>query len=323
METDLRGDDPGQWGHSLANLGELLLPILDAAGARSVVEIGAYAGIMSAVLLEWGERSGASVIAVDPAPEPELVALAQRPGLELIEATSEEALSRLDLPDAVVIDGDHNYYAVQRDLALIAERAAGGPLPLLLLHDLCWPHARRDAYYAPERIPAEHRQPMTEGGGLAPGEEGIVPGGLPFAWAATQEGGPGNGVLTALEDFLADREGLRFALVPAFFGLGVVWEAEAPWSGAVAELVEPWDRNPIVARLEANRVFLLAARHRAASELGRLESQLARTRNLLEGLEQSRSVRVADRLRGLRNRGRGPSLREQVRQALEEGVRRA
>ena len=53
----------------------------------------------------------------------------------------------------VVIDGDHNYYTVSEELRLIGERAAGAELPLLLFHDVCWPHARRDDYFAPELIP--------------------------------------------------------------------------------------------------------------------------------------------------------------------------
>ena len=53
----------------------------------------------------------------------------------------------------VVIDGDHNYWTVSEELRLLSERAPGAELPLLLFHDVCWPHARRDDYFAPELIP--------------------------------------------------------------------------------------------------------------------------------------------------------------------------
>ncbi len=41
---------------------------------------------------------------------------------------------------------------------------AGIQLPLILCHDVGWPHASRDSYYAPETIPPEHRQATVEGG---------------------------------------------------------------------------------------------------------------------------------------------------------------
>ena len=114
------------------------------------------------------------MVAIDPTPEPALRELAaERGDLELIERTSIEALADADLDaDAVILDGDHNYYTLSEELRLIAERAAGGQLPLLIFHDIGWPLARRDAYYAPERIPAEHRQPLVRNVYLVPGEPG-------------------------------------------------------------------------------------------------------------------------------------------------------
>ena len=75
-------------------------------------------------------------------------------------------------------------------------------MPLLILHDIGWPLARRDAYYAPERIPAEHRQPLAHNTFLLPDEPGTADEGMPFACVAAREGGPRNGILTAVEDFL-------------------------------------------------------------------------------------------------------------------------
>ncbi len=60
---------PGSWGHSFANLAELFVPCLDAVGARSVVEVGAYAGDLTRLLLEWAAMSGARVVAIDPTPQ--------------------------------------------------------------------------------------------------------------------------------------------------------------------------------------------------------------------------------------------------------------
>jgi predicted O-methyltransferase YrrM len=67
-------NDPGRWAHSLRNLAELLVPCLDAAGARSVMEVGAHDGDLTAVLVEWAAGTGARVVAIDPAPKQQLIA---------------------------------------------------------------------------------------------------------------------------------------------------------------------------------------------------------------------------------------------------------
>ena len=51
---------------------------------------------------------------------------------------------------------------------------AGEPLPVLILHDVCWPYGRRDLYYAPERIPEEFRQPYEQRG-MRPGTDELLP----------------------------------------------------------------------------------------------------------------------------------------------------
>src|SRR5215212_8344842 len=211
MHIDPYANDPGRWAHSLIHHAELLLPCLDTVGARSVAEVGAYAGDLTRVLVDWAAKSGARVAAIDPSPQDSLVELArENDALELVRETSLEALRHVEIPDAVVIDGDHNHYTVSEELRLIDERA-GSELPLLLFHDVSWPHGRRDDYYAPELVPEDRRQPIAEGGGLFPGVEGVRPGGLPYRGAAAREGGPQNGVLTAVEDFVAERDDLRLA----------------------------------------------------------------------------------------------------------------
>ncbi len=279
--------DPGRWGHSLANLGELLIDCLDARQARSVAEVGSYAGELTEPLLDWASRRGARVIAIDPAPRPALVELRQdRSDLELIRAPSDEALGRIELPDAVVLDGDHNYYTVSEELRIIGERAVGAAFPLLLFHDVGWPWGRRDSYFDPERIPDAQRQPLLRNARLFPGNRGVADEGAQFQIAAVREGGPRNGVLTAIEEFVEARPELRLATVPAFFGFGVVWSSDATWADAVARVVEPWDRNPLVERLEANRVFHLATAASRAAGLQRTEATT--TSNALTWVEELR-----------------------------------
>ena len=322
VDIDPFEGDPGRWGHSLLNLAEVMLPCLDAAGARSVMEVGAYAGDLTEVLADWAADAGGRVVAIDPSPQPRLVRLAEeREHLELVRDTSLDALPRLPLTDAVVIDGDHNYYTVSEELRLIA--AAGGELPLLLFHDVCWPHGRRDDYYDVTQIPAEHRQPVTEGGGLFPGEPGTRVGGLPYRGPASREGGARNGVLTAVEDFVAARDDLRLAVVPAFFGLGVVWRARAAYADALEELLAAWDGNPLVARLEANRVFHLASAHHQLVQTALAQQKLARQEAVLRRLLDSSAFALAEKLSRLRHRAgvareQGVISKDEIRAALSD-----
>ena len=321
LTRDPMATDPGRWGHSLGNLAELVIPCLDAAAPRSVLEIGAYAGDVTRLLVDWAAGS-VRIHSVDPDPQEALVALARgHPEVELVRRTSLEAIPELPPADAVIIDGDHNYYTVGQELALIARQAEGDRLPLVICHDVCWPHGRRDAYYAPEVIPEDQRRPAIEGSYLFPDVKGLHDGGLIYRWPAREEGGPRNGVLTAVEDFLQGRDGLRFALVPAFFGLGVIWSRQAGYADALEEILEPWDRNPLVARLEANRVLHLAAWQREGARAAWCQERSAQKDALLRKLLESGTFALAVALSRLRQRGQPAFSREEVRRLLPESER--
>jgi Methyltransferase domain len=318
LKIDPMATDPGRWGHSLANLAEVFFGCLDVAAPGSVVEVGAYAGDITRLLVEWAEGSETRLWSIDPEPQPALVQLAEdHPELELVRKPSLEALPEIPAADAVIVDGDHNYYTVSEELRLIAQSAGEGPMPLLLCHDVCWPHARRDSYYAPERIPAEHRQATVEGGYVFPGETGLKEGGLVYQWPAKTEGGPRNGVLTAIEDFLEGRDDLEFAIVPAFFGLGVIWPRSAPYADELAQFLAPWDRNPVIARLEANRVQHLAAWQLEGGRFAWCHERSQRKDAVLRKLLESGAFALAIALSRLRQRGQPAFCKEEVRRALE------
>jgi hypothetical protein len=311
--------DPDENAGSLANLTEVVLPCLDAIEARSVMEVGAYRAKLTGELVSWAEGAGARVVAIEPVPQPELLELdAGSADLELVAETSHEALPRLPLADAIILDGDHNYYTLSEELRLVAERASGSELPLLIFHDVGWPLARRDAYSDPDLVPKEHRHPYAWNVALMPGNPGVVDEGMPFACVAVSEGGPRNGVLTAIEDFMAEHDGLELATVPAFFGLGVVWHTEAPWADAVAEALEPWNRNPVLERLEANRIVQVAERWGNARRLRERSDRGIEQENLLRAMLQSNAFAMAERMSRLRQRGEPMFSREQVRRALGE-----
>jgi hypothetical protein len=316
MQIDPYAHDVGRWGNSLATHLELLLALLDATRPSSIVEVGAYAGNVTRLLANWAGDSEVRITSIDPYPQEALVSLAEeRPNVHLIREPSHEALRHLEPPDMAIVDGDHNYHSVSGELRLIAPEGSGAR-PLIVLHDVCWPHGRRDSYFTPERIPEQDRQPMVEDAGLFPGEPGVRWGGLPYAWAAAREGGPRNGVLTAAEDFVSARAGIQLAVVPAFFGLGVVWHRDAPWAAAVAELVEARADDPLLARLEENRVLHLASLHVE-------RTQAHRQRVVLYRLLDSSAFGLAERLSRLRLRlGIGAEhsalSKEDVRRVLED-----
>jgi Methyltransferase domain len=299
---------PEHWDFTLLPFAGIVRRLLDAVGARSVVEVGADRGEFTVELLEWAAASGATVTAVDPEPARELLELYEgHSELRLVRQPSLEALPALLPQSAVILDGDHNYYTVSEELRLIAEGSSAAEMPLLILHDVGWPHGRRDTYYVPERIPEDRRQPLARDALIAPGNPGLAEQGIRFPWAAEREGGPRNGVMTAVEDFLADGQGLRMAVVPAFFGLGVIWSEQAQWAEAVAEAVDPWDSNEMLERLEDVRIGSIVEMRR----LGRQEQ-------VLRELLNSRALSVAERLSAIWGRGGGKVSRERIRRALSE-----
>jgi len=320
MSQENSGTNPIQWGYSLENVAEIMQPCLEARGTKTLLEIGSFAGELTESLLGWGTPQGVAISTVEPLPPPELRSVVERhPELTLIEDTGVGALEGLDeLPDTIIIDGDHNYFTLSGELDKIAEKAGDGPLPLLMFHDVCWPHERRDTYYAPDRVPESERQPLGHNCTIAPGNPGLSDGGLPFEWAAAREGGPKNGVLTAIEDFMERRGGLRLAVVPVFFGFGVLWEESAPYADAVAATIAPFDRNPVMERAEANRVALLVRTHVDAQTIREQNQRIAEFEELLGRMLQSSALGVAERITKVRQRGNPIFTRQEIQDLLDK-----
>jgi hypothetical protein len=309
-------------GASMLFNAELVLACLDMAGARSMIEIGADAGDLTRLLVRWAEQVGARVVAIDPEPQESLIQLERdRPELELVRERSLTVLASTAPADAIVLDGDHNYFTVTEELRLIADgaRESATPMPLLLIHDVCWPHGRRDDYFDPGQIPAEHRHPIAPDASLYPRVPGTYDGGLRYPAPAAHEGGPRNGVLTAAEDFVAAHRELRLAVIPAFFGVGVVWSADAPYGEQLWRLLEPWDRNPLLDRLETNRVLHLASSQFQLQRAERAEAALKRMPHqeaLLERMLASRIFGAAELVLRIRQRGKPGFSKRQIREAL-------
>jgi hypothetical protein len=262
--------------HSLSEFSSVIFPALESSGARRILEIGSEAGTFTRELCTWAGAHGGSVTAIEPLPRDEHRQLERDHGLELIVGKSPAAL-----------DG--------------------------LLHDVGWPCARRDQYYEPNDVPEEHRQPFSYDGGVEPGEPGLVLGGGfrgqdAFAYAK-HEGGPGNGVLTAVEDLLAELPELELLRIPCIFGLGLLFRSDVSWAARVREIVGPLHQNALLARLERNRIELflrlidphrfntqqdqvgsdlIAAQQR---EIAALTAEVSRLR--LDAAQKDRELRVA------------------------------
>lgn len=246
--------------HSLTEFRDLIVSSLAAAEARTVLEIGSESGAFTRELVAFAAGRDGEVWCVEPSPTLELERLgASEPRFHLIAGRSPDALQGIEPCDAYVIDGDHNYWTVSRELDHALGDGGSSPAPLVILHDVAWPCGRRDQYYTPDALPPSAVHAHSWDRGSRPGEENAVRGGLrgngSFA-IALREGGERNGVRTAIEDFVAEREHLRFVSVPSIFGVGFVYPHAAPYAEALESLLDPLDDNPLLERLERNRVDL-------------------------------------------------------------------
>jgi cephalosporin hydroxylase len=243
-------------------------------------------------------------------------------------------LSTLPPMDAALIDGDHNWYTVYNELKLLAKTArdAGAPLPVMIMHDVLWPYGRRDLYYAPEQIPEEYRQPYGELGMYRGKAELAYHGGVnPKMHNAGMEGGPRNGVMTGLDDFVAEHDKpVRRVLLPIYFGLAIV--AEQQVLDAHPALVERLDwlegadgRGELLELSESIRLDALTAHHNLFYRPNPAEKPNHRYLNLLKGalLDEhymENEVRIDHLVRSLIN-GTKPTenaVRDPVRQMKEK-----
>jgi hypothetical protein len=257
----------------------VVAPLIEAAQPRVVAEVGAGAGRLTRRVLEAPGAAEAVVHAIDPAPalDPDLrEAEAER--LVVHAARSIAVLGSIGPVDLALLDGDPNWHSVRSELRLLARtaRRAEREAPLIAVHNVHWPFGRRDGYHDPEAIPPEACHEHTDLG-LAPGRREPAAEGLRLApRSAVREFEPRSGVLTAVEDFVAESE-LDWTLVevPGFHGVAVLAEARLlqrrPAIGVALEgLRSPRFLGAQARRAESAR--LEAELELAAARLGRDEA---------------------------------------------------
>lgn len=232
-----------------------LAPLVDILKPKRLVEVGAYLGDGTHRILEYCRPNGGFVHVIDPlAQEPDLRQQQQgifdglaRDNPEHFKfhcARSVPLLDELGPYDMILIDGDHNWYTVIEELRAVERMALShGIVPLIALDDIGWPHGRRDAYFAPEVVPAEYRHPYRQCG-IVPGQSAMVEGGAPFSdfLHAEHEGGPRNGVRTAVEDFLQETTlDLAYREIPLRSGTTVlVPRDDTPTGALVRNWLDAW-----------------------------------------------------------------------------------
>ncbi|GHD31928.1 class I SAM-dependent methyltransferase [Halioglobus pacificus] len=206
----------------------LIKPIADAIDAKTVLEVGADYGLSTRALLDYVAPKSGHLFSIDTAPGFDVDKLTSLyPGfLSFSDEPSLSVIPRLPQLDIVLLDGDHNWYTVINELRTLenVQTAERGAMPVVLLHDIGWPYARRDLYYAPERIPDSFIHPYARKGIGRNRHRLLESGGLNAnMFNALQEGGARNGVLTAVEDYLAESDiEYEFIQLPIYYGLGIL-----------------------------------------------------------------------------------------------------
>jgi hypothetical protein len=173
----------------------------------------------------------------------------------LIKDFSLNAIPEVNHADVWFVDGDHNWYNVYHELHLIDKLAQKNQTPTIIyLHDVAWPCGRRDMYCDPGRIPGEFLQPYTQR------ETGIYSPEFPrnilkgLYWAQ-KEGGPRNGVMTAIEDFVnSTTTQYYWIFIPAFLGLGLLIPTTHPLAINILQFYQPYHNNAFMAQMESDRI---------------------------------------------------------------------
>lgn len=284
-------------------------PVLRIAAPKRLMEIGADEGFNTRRLLAYCRETGAKADIVDPVLNRRLKHGLDQFGDEYSfhQLLSLDAIPKLEPADIVLLDGDHNWRTVYQEFAALFERAktCGKAPPIVLFHEAAWPYARRDMYYAPERIEEEFRQPYSYQS-IIPGESDLGDGGLNAALAnATHEGGPRNGVLTAVEDFIAEwPEKVELRVLPFFNGLGICVPASRATQGltqvldgffssnglmAACVALEEWASRLVISMQEERLDYVKRTEALARARI-LLSEQRARIRDLEAALEKAEGI---------------------------------
>lgn len=222
---------------------KIIRPVLCVTQAKTIIEVGCAHGANTINIRNYVKSVPKSrFFAVDPVPQFNVDDIKTDLGdsFIMVRDLSLQALPDLLPCDAILLDGDHNWYTVYYELKALefCER-----FPIVFLHDLEWPYGRRDMYYFPDSIPEQFRKPHALKG-LIKGKNELVEGGPnSIVNNAEYEYGERNGVLTAVEDFLKDTTiNLRLHRAHTEHGLGIIVPAQSElnshWNNAIHSIIK-------------------------------------------------------------------------------------
>lgn len=246
------------WLTSMTEFAPIIVPVLEALKPQRIAEIGASAGGNSRLLADFLRPRNGKLFSIDPMPQQSFIDWA-RVSNDVVTHIQDQSLTgifKVEKADAWFIDGDHNWFTVYHELTAIDTLAQKYQQPaLMFLHDVGWPCARRDMYYDPSKIPAEFLQPYSSELGITIDNPYSIEGGFRGPNWALKEGGPRNGVLTAIEDFIRDSKNqYHWIMVPAVLGLGVLVDVKHPLAKNIVDFYAPFHNNPLIATLEKDRI---------------------------------------------------------------------
>jgi hypothetical protein len=241
--------------HSMSVFHEMFKILFTYKKIESVLEVGVESGQVSSIYTELG---ASKVYCIDPYPTTELrETLAKNPKLELVERPSPQVLAELPAADLYVLDGDHNYAVLHGELTYLLKHA---PDAVIALHDVLWPWSRRDLYYEPTLLTGDAKHEVSFEDGPTIWHDELTPAGFVGHGSysvAVEAGGERNGVLTAIEDAIAEAEDdWLFVIVPAVFGMGVMVRKNAPFAKKMLDALKPYTSSKLLAMMENNRIAM-------------------------------------------------------------------
>jgi hypothetical protein len=184
----------------------ILAPVLDALCPKLTLDVGQDDARVATLCAQYVAPWEGRVHSLQP------VARTVSERNLTIEALGEISTSAFPADvDLALLHGDPNWWSVWQTLQALATVAleAGRPLPVVLVHNVGPPWGRRDHYSDLSTVPANALHPHRA---------------CSDGWLALLEGTPRNGVLTAVEAFVADRAGLEVVLMPGLGGTAVLAE---------------------------------------------------------------------------------------------------
>ncbi len=251
--------------YSMSNFESLLAPLIDSLEPKHFCEIGSDKGLNTQFMVSYCRAHEGQLTIVDPLAD-EDGEITKFPFVTHQAVLSLDYLKEPNDVDIYYIDGDHNYETVIQELRLIDRHRRPDKPICLFVHDTSWPCARRDFYYAPDTVSSPHEY-RGLGHHLSPYSEQLVEAeGYEEgrgAMVALREATEKNGVLTAVEDFMAEgqEKGWHRMSIPSLFGLTILWHRPSlsPEQDRVFEETAERMRTfiPFLNILELNRIILL------------------------------------------------------------------